>query len=176
MTNNYKIACFIGHRATESDDFQNLEGHLSELEAWLDKTIDYLICERGVRHFICGNDVGVDVLEAKAVLRCKSLHHDVRLEIVVPYEGHNESIAEIVDVEKKADMVSIVSQQQNRFAAYSERDRYMQEKSDVVVGVVPLVDGENKTRSTRRMLLQAGAQGKEIYTREYEKLICNGNP
>ncbi len=169
MTNHYKIACFIGYRATESDDFQNLEGHLSELEAWLDKIIEYLISERGVRHFICGNDVGVDVLEAKAVLNHKELHPDIILEIAVSYEGHNESIAEIVEVEKKADIVSIVSQKRNRFAAYTERDRYMQEKSDVVIGVVPLVDGENKTRSTRRMLLQARAQGKEIYTREYEK-------
>ncbi len=169
MTNNYKIACFIGHRATESDDFQNLEGHLSELEAWLDKTIDYLISERGVRHFICGNDIGVDVLEAKAVLNHKELHPDIILEIAVSYEGRNATISEVVEIQKNADIVSIVSQKQNRFAAYTERDRYMQEKSDVVIGVVPLVDGENKTRSTRRMLLQAGAQGKEIYTKEYEK-------
>ncbi len=45
----------------------------------------------------------------------------------------------------------------------------MQEKSDVVIGVVPLVDGENRTRSTRRMLSQARSYGKEIYTKEYEK-------
>ncbi len=171
MTNNYKIACFIGHRATESDDFQNLEGHLSELEAWLDETIEYLIAERGVRHFICGNDIGIDIWEARAILSHKELHPDIILEIAVPCEGRNATISEVVEIKKNADIVSIVSQQQNRFAAYSERDRYMQEKSDVVIGVVPLVDGENRIRSTRRMLLQARAQGKEIYTREYEKLI-----
>ncbi len=176
MTYNYKIACFIGHRATTSDDFQNFESHLSELEAWLDKTIEYLISERGVQHFICGNDIGIDMWEAQAVLKHKKLYPHVILEIAVPYEGRNATISEVVEIQKNADIVTIVSQKQNRFASYTERDRYMQNKSDVVVGVVPLVDGENKTRSTRRMLLQARAHGKEMYTKEYEKPICKGKP
>ncbi len=112
MTDNYKTACFTGHRPPAFEGFYKDKSPLPEgLEAWLDETIEYLISERGVRHFICGNAEGVDTWAAKAVLKHKKLHPDITLEIAVPYEGHNESIAEIVEVEKKADMVSIVSQQ-----------------------------------------------------------------
>ncbi len=171
MTDNYKTACFIGHRQTE-----NAWNLTKELEAWLDKTIEHLISEQGVKYFICGNDIGLDMWEAKAVLKHKQLHPDTILEIAVPCEGHNATVAEVVEIQKNADIVTVVSQKQNRFAAYTERDRYMQEKSNVIIGVVPLVDGENKTRSTRRMLLHARAQGKEIFIiyKECEKQIYNG--
>ncbi len=166
----YNTACFIGYRPSAFKDL-----HIStcplpdDLGAWLDKTIEYLISERNVRRFVCGNDIGIDIWEAKAVLKHKRLHPDIILEIAIPYERCNATIPEVAEMQKNADIVNIISQKQNRLAAYTERDQYMERQSDFIIGIVQLIDGEIRTRNTRQMLLQAKAHGKEIYIYKVKK-------
>ena len=76
--------------------------------ASLEHAIDEAI-RKGAAHFICGNAVGVDTWAAQLVLKKKELNPGIVLEIALPFEGHNDHIPLCRAIQKKADIVHVVS-------------------------------------------------------------------
>ncbi len=173
-----KTCCFTGHRPKSFVQFCNNGKDMPEgLSEWLDKKIDYVVREHRVRRFVCGNAEGVDTWAAKAVLRYKETHPDIHLEIAVPFEGHNYHIPEIAEIQRQADEVRIVYKGKNHTEAYHKRNKYMVNKSDVVLGVCIFYVNEAKgikdmqKGGTRRTLEYARCLDKKVYVKEYYKQI-----
>ncbi len=171
-----KTCCFTGHRPKVFADFcEEGEDLPKGLAAWLDEKIDYVVREFGIRRFVCGNAEGVDTWAAKAVLKYKETHPDIHLEIAVPFEGHNDHIPEIMEIQRQADEVRVISQGKSRKEAYYRRNEYMVEKSDVVLGacVFYINNAEGikyiQKGGTRRTIEYALRLGKKVYAKDYKK-------
>ena len=127
------ICCFTGHRHFDWDDGK-YELHYKDLLSKLEQAIDFAI-EKGVTHFICGNAVGVDTWAAELVLKKKEAYPEIFLEIAIPFLDHNADIEDCQNVQKRADLVHVVSKAKDRKSAFNERNRYMVDKSDMLIGV-----------------------------------------
>lgn len=77
-----KICSFTGHRQIKKE-------HKAKLLALLEKAVAYAY-ENGVRSFLAGGAVGFDTLAAKAVIKFRISHPDVRLIILVPCKNQAE--------------------------------------------------------------------------------------
>ena len=77
-----KICSFTGHRQIKKE-------HKVKLLALLEKAVVYAY-ENGVRSFLAGGAVGFDTLAAKAVIKFRISHPDVRLIILVPCKNQAE--------------------------------------------------------------------------------------
>ena len=89
----------------------------------------------GVTHFICGNAMGVDTWAAEIVIEKKKTNPNLTLEIAMPFENHNKSIPEVLSVQKKADVVHVVTETDHYKRAYHERNRYMVDHSKYLIAV-----------------------------------------
>ena len=82
---NNKTCAFTGHRMHKlpgGSDEQSPER--IELIKRMDDVILTLIEKMGVRHFITGMAIGVDMYAAERVLRLKDRYPDIRLEAAIP--------------------------------------------------------------------------------------------
>ena len=69
-----KTCFFIGHREASAD-----------MAARLEKTIEIHIEEYGVDDIVVGQYGNFDLMAAKAVIKAKARHPDIRLTILLPY-------------------------------------------------------------------------------------------
>lgn len=158
--NQEKTCCFTGHRPklfSWGDDEASEE--FEEFSARLSEAIDQAI-ESGATKFICGNALGVDTWAAQDILRRKWKGEDLTLEIAVPFEGHNDRIQKIRDIQEAADEVNIISRDKPVAEAYSIRNNYMVDSSDIVIGVYE--DDEIGKGGTGRTVAYAQKNGKEL--------------
>ncbi len=127
--------------------------------AELDKAIETAI-DAGVERFICRNARGVDTWAAEIVLKKKETHPEFFLEIALPFEGHNSNVTEVAEVQRKADLVHVVTKADYRKAAYDERNRYMVDNSGIVIAVWDERSG--RKGGTFRTMSYAKEQRKQI--------------
>lgn len=152
-----KKCCFTGHRHfpwEESKDDSKLRTIMASLEHAIDEAI-----RKGAAHFICGNAVGVDTWAAQLVLKKKELNPGIVLEIALPFEGHNDYIPLCRAIQKKADIVHVVSRRPDKKAAFSERNKYMVDSSDMLIGVY---NPSHRRGGTARTIEYARQQGLEV--------------
>lgn len=127
--------CFTGHRPKsfpwkkDPKDPQHAE-LLNRIEKAVDEVLD-----QGIKRFIAGNALGVDTWAAEIVLKKKEQDPSIVLEIAVPFSGHNSDIAKIQEIQRKADLVHVVSSKRGMAAAYYERNRYMVDSSEAIIAV-----------------------------------------
>ena len=82
------ICCFKGYRPfclPFGEDEVNPKG--IELKAVIRRTVEKVI-DKGFTYFICGFDLGADMIFAEILVGLKSEHPEVRLESAIPYENH----------------------------------------------------------------------------------------
>lgn len=82
-----KTCCFTGHRP-KSLPWGTNESQPScvQLKELLRQEIERLITEQGVRHFITGMAIGIDLIAARIVLELKEKYPFITLESAIPYE------------------------------------------------------------------------------------------
>lgn len=147
--------CFTGHRDFSwGEDKKKME----ELSEKTEQAIDAAV-SKGVRHFICGNAIGVDSLAAQMVLDKKKENPKIFLEIAVPFENHNADVTLCRDICKKADLVHVVSDAKDRRSAFYERNRYMVDNSDLLIAVY---EPKREKSGTAHTIRYAETKGLEI--------------
>ncbi len=158
--NQYNTCCFTGHRPEffPWGDDKNSDG-CRKLLAKLEEATDTAIAS-GVNRFICGNALGTDTWAAEIVLEKKKVHPELFLEIALPFEGHNSHVPEAAEVQKKADLVHVVSKTGDWRAAYQERNRYMVDHSSIVIAVWDERSG--RRGGTFQTISYAKEQGKQV--------------
>jgi len=124
-----KTACFTGHRLIPPERVLLLE-----------KQLDSILGDcyaQGFREFICGGALGFDTLAARAVLRFRDHHPDVRLRLAIPCADQPsrwmpEDAALYRDIMARADQVNMLS---DRFYAgcMLQRNRFMVEHADLCI-------------------------------------------
>lgn len=156
-----KTCCFTGPRPKNfpwGDD----RGRIAQVIAWLEEQIREAIA-RGYRHFISGMAAGVDLIAASVVVRLRGEMPEkgIALEAAVPFPEQpsrwkQKTQAEYFRLLALCDRVSMFSE---RFsvAAYRERDRYMVERSSLVIAVESSSNG-----GTARTLAYARRQDRKI--------------
>lgn len=172
---NRLACCFTGHRPkkipwlADEDDYR-----ARRLKDTLKSLIDNLSM-RGVCRYIAGNAEGFDTIAAETVLesnkylevskKWQGVDKDwklAELEIAIPFEGHNSSNQRVLDVQSNASIAHVVSKKDNHTQAYMERNEYMVDHSDIVIG---LIDGDvnnRKSGGTYKTIDYAMRQGKPI--------------
>ena len=130
-----RTCCVTGHR-------QIPEGKLAYVEALLREKIEASILV-GYRHFIFGGAEGADLLFASIVVDLIANGRPLTLEAAIPYAA--------------CDKVTIVCQEYSK-NCFFERNRYMVDESDAVIGVY---DGR-KTGGTYYTLKYARSKNKTI--------------
>lgn len=153
--------CFTGPRLKNfpwGDD----RGRIAQVIAWLEEQIRRAI-EEGYRQFISGMAAGVDLFAADIVVRLREEMPEkgIALEAAVPFPSQpvrwrKETRAEYFRLLKLCDRVNIFSEQFS-VAAYRERDRYMVERSSLVIAVESSSNG-----GTARTLAYARRQDRKI--------------
>ena len=127
--------CFTGHRPKSFPWKKSLNDpkHV-ELFVRLEKAVDEVI-DQGIKRFIAGNALGVDTWAAEIVLKKKEEDPSIMLEIAVPFSGHNSDVAKIQEIQKRADLVHVVSSRKGMAAAYYARNQYMVDSSEAIIAV-----------------------------------------
>ena len=155
-----KICCFTGHRPNafpwKEDE---TDPRRRQLQGRLEEAIDGAL-RSGVKYFICGNALGVDTWAAQIVLKKKETDPSIRLEIALPFPGHNKASAVCAAVQRGADLVHVVSAQKSWRLAALERDRYMVDRSDMLIAVYD--DPEPRRSGTQYTYQLARNKGIDI--------------
>ena len=134
--------CFTGHRHFPWDG-QHAQPRQADLLRRLEEAIDSVLSQ-GATHFICGNAVGVDTWAAEMVLQKKKAHPEIFLEIALPFAGHNADEPACQLVQRQADLVHVVGKSKYRKSAFSKRNRYMVDHSDVCLSYLVYPKGGTK--------------------------------
>lgn len=78
-----KVCSFTGHREIKS-------GHMRVLPALLERAVNYAYGE-GCREFCVGGALGFDTEAAKAVIKYRMSHPDLKLHVIVPCADQSSS-------------------------------------------------------------------------------------
>lgn len=149
MSNVETTCCFTGNRPEKlpwGDD--ETDPAFSAFYAALESTLETLYGE-GYRAFIGGMARGGDTWFAEAVLALKGKHPDVTFEAAVPFpeqaKGWNAvSRARYQAILDKSDRVTTVCPCYTRYCM-SARNRYMVDRSSVVISLLRSTGGTEKT-------------------------------
>ena len=124
-----KTCCFTGHR-------QIPFGKSRVLAKRLDKTIEELIAQ-GYIYFGAGGALGFDTLAAKAVLKARNKHPEIKLVLVLPcktqadsWRSEDRQIYE--EIKASADKVVYISDEYTKNCMF-ERNRHLVDYSSVCV-------------------------------------------
>ena len=146
-----------GDKVREARVFERLEG---EIGAAVD---------RGYRRFISGMAVGMDMLAAKIVLRLRERMPEkgITLEAALPFlsqprRWREETKREYGEILARCDGVHVLSDAFS-LTAYGVRDRYMVDRSSLVIAVRGMPSG-----GTARTIAYAKESGKEVVLIESE--------
>ena len=158
-----KICSFTGHRP-DKFNFKYNEEHIDciRLKAKLIDEIEKLYLS-GVKYFLTGCAVGVDIWCAEIVLQLKNKYEDIELFSVLPCNNHDERWSEsykqrlknVLDNSKK----SIKLQKNYISDCYFKINKYLVDKSNIVLGVYDLKMKRSGTRNTLNYAIQ---ENKEI--------------
>lgn len=158
-----KICSFTGHRPNKFSFKYNEENiDCIRLKAKLIDEIENLYLN-GVKYFLTGCAMGVDIWCAEIVLQLKNKHNDIKLFCVLPcsnhYENWNENyklrLKNIIDNSTK----TIKLQENYTEDCYFKRNKYLVDKSNIILGVYDLKMKKSGTRNTLNYAIQ---ENKEI--------------
>jgi uncharacterized phage-like protein YoqJ len=145
---------FTGHRQIDKN-------HIYKISDILDRAVAYAYKE-GCRSFFSGGAIGFDTYAAKAVLKFRLYHPDVKLCLALPCTNQDEKWNDeqkemYAYLLREADEVVYISEEYTP-TCMAERNRYLAEKADILISYV------SRTRSgaaqTVRMVQKLG---KPIY-------------
>ncbi len=169
--NTTKVCSFTGHRP-EKFTFKNNEEHIDciRLKAMLIKEIENLYLD-GVKYFLTGCAMGVDIWCAEIVIQLKEKYNDINLFSVIPCNEHHKNWNEIYKKRLKnvLDNSTKIIKLQEEYTedCYLKRNKYLVDKSTVVLGVYNLKFKRSGTRST---LSYAMKENKEVIIIDVPKI------
>ena len=149
------LACsFTGHRQIKNE-------HISAISALVDQGIEYAY-SMGCRTFYSGGAIGFDTVAARAVIRFRISHPDVRLVLCLPCVNQDElwSGSQRDDygyLLRSADEVIYVSETYTH-TCMRERNEMLAERSDLVIAYV----GRARSGSSQTAKM-AERLGKTVY-------------
>lgn len=174
--------CFTGHRPkripwlADSEDYRTLR-----LKETLESLINGLSIY-GVDRYITGNAKGFDTIAAEAVLDSNDYlktskmwdgvpkeWQPAKLEIAIPFEGHNGGDPRIENLQKQASIAHVVSSQSSHTHAFRERNEYMVDNADIVVAFF-----DNREQDTN--VEKSGTFNTISYAKKQLKTIILLNP
>lgn len=128
--------CFDGYTKFELS-YQREENYI-KLKKSIINVLEDLIKE-GFYNYLCGFDRGCDLLFAQCIIELKSKYHNITLRSVLPFEEQASTWSEI-DRELYFSLLSqcdkeIIIRPHYERECYEIRDRFMVEKSDIVIAV-----------------------------------------
>lgn len=139
MSNDMKVCCFTGPRLHKLNFRNGEEGaECTNLKNKILKETETAY-NRGCREFICGMAEGSDVFFAEAVITLKQKYKDIILHTVLPYNHNGEDRSEeekirFTNIIEQADIKECLKDTYSRGCFY-ERNRYMVDKSDLIIAV-----------------------------------------
>lgn len=160
-----KRCCFTGHRPKRFPWGDNeSDSRCIVLKALLKDEIRRAI-SLGCFSFISGGALGVDIWAAEIVLEEKESNPIVTLELAIPFREHNRAIslndvARLERIHTQADLLTIVTHGVSHIQAFQLRDRYMVDKSDMLIAVYD--DRSDIKGGTYRTLEYAKSKGLVI--------------
>lgn len=124
-----KTCCFTGHR-------QIPFGKVRGISKRLDKTIEELFAQ-GYIYFGAGGALGFDTLAAKAVLKARNKHPEIKLILVLPCKTQADSWRSAdrqiyEEIKASADKVVYISDEYTKSCMF-ERNRHLVDYSSVCV-------------------------------------------
>ena len=151
---NYTACSFTGHRQIKS-------GHIPAIYSLIDTGIEYAY-SRGVRVFYSGGALGFDTLAARAVIRFRISHPDVRLVLILPCINQDERWSG----EQRDDYAYLIrSSDEVRYISDEYTDSCMRERNfalasacDVMIAYV----GRARSGSAQTAKM-AESMGKDVY-------------
>lgn len=150
--------CFTGHRPAKLP-WREDEGdpRCVELKGAMARELERLY-ERGFRHFISGMARGCDLYFAEGVLALRAARPGVTLECALPCASQADRWSarerrRYGDIVARCDVETLVQQNYDRFCMH-RRDRYMVERSAVILGVYD--GGPGGTRYTLEHAMRQG--------------------
>ncbi|WP_250277792.1 SLOG family protein [[Clostridium] colinum] len=163
-----KVCSFTGHRPNKFN-FKYDEEHIDciRIKAKLIDEIENLYLN-GVKYFLTGCAMGVDIWCAEIVLQLMKKYNDIKLFCVLPFNNHcekwNESyklrLKNIIDNSTK----TIKLQESYTTDCYFKRNKYLVDKSNIILGVYDLNIEKSGTKNTLNYAIQ---QNKEIIILSY---------
>ena len=160
-----KTCCFTGPRPKNYP-----WGRDKECEAKIEEKLKIAVqeaVERGYRHFISGMSAGIDLLAAKIVLQLRGdmPKMEITLEAAIPFlfqskRWKEETKREYEIILSQCDKVHYIADAFS-LEAYKKRDKYMVDKSSLLIAVEGKPNG-----GTARTIAYARELGRTI------KLIC----
>lgn len=157
-----KSACFTGPRDSKMP-YDEKSAYHEKLEKVLRRQIIRLI-RIGVSEFYTGGQTGIDTLAALLVISIREeLETTAKLNLVLPYRNMQAGFSELQKdnynwIERSADTVVYLNEKYTP-NCYRERNRYMVEKSDFLIGVA---DTERPHSGTHMTINLASKKGIEI--------------
>jgi uncharacterized phage-like protein YoqJ len=148
-------ACsFTGHRLIKDE-------HRSALPDLISRAVGYAY-EKGCRTFFAGGAIGFDTEAARAVIKFRMSHRDVRLVLVLPcmdqadkWSERQRAVYEYTLSE--ADEVEYISERYTN-VCLKERNRALADRGDIMIAYV----GHSASGAAQTMRM-AVALGKEVY-------------
>lgn len=147
-----KTLCFTGHRPQKLPfGFNENDERCIRLKTVLSETIETAIKERGVQHFISGMALGVDMFAAEIVLNLKEKYPQITLECAIPCRYQSRKWPEeyrkrYYQIARKSDLITIIKDYYTPECMF-ERNKYMIDKSDIIIGVCAGYPGRNSGTS-----------------------------
>lgn len=145
-------------------------GSDKECEAKIEEKLKIAVqdaIERGYRHFICGMAAGIDLLAAKIVLQLRGdiPEMEITLDAAIPFPSQSkrwkeETKREYEIILSRCDKVHYIADAVS-LEAYKKRDKYMVDKSSLLIAVEGKPNG-----GTARTIAYARELGRAI------ELIC----
>lgn len=145
---------FTGHRKIE-------DRHMDRIGDLLLRAVDYAYSQ-GCRIFYTGGALGFDTLAARAVIRYRLSHPDVRLYIILPCKNQSESWSEkqVSSYEytlSNADEVEYVTDDYDD-GCMRERNRRLADRCDLMIAYV-----SRSYSGAAQTVRMADRAGKKIY-------------
>lgn len=134
-----KTACFTGHRPSKLGGY-NPADNKQLLWKLHDEIVNH-IENKGVRVFISGMALGIDMWAARIVLKLRDTKYpDLHLVAAIPCKNHSakwleESKKEWEDITAKANDVFYVSNQPYTDTCMQDRNEFMVDNSDFIIAV-----------------------------------------
>ncbi|MDD5016880.1 MAG: SLOG family protein [Eubacteriales bacterium] len=156
-----KSACFTGPRASKMPYDEKCVYH-EKLEQVLKEQIIKLI-RVGVSEFYTGGQTGIDTLAAFLVIGIKQeLGTTANLHLVLPYRNMQAGFSALQKddfdcIEGSADTVACLNETYTP-VCYRERNRYMVEKSDYLIGVADTVKPYSGTHMAINLARKKGIE------------------
>ena len=149
-----KICSFTGHRQIKRE-------HLSALPDLLYKSIEYAYSQ-GCRSFLSGGAIGFDTYAARAVIKFRIFHRDVRLILVLPCIDQD---AKWNDVQKnayqylirEADEIVYLSDEYTP-TCMARRNHYLAKEADILVAYL-----ERSGSGAGQTVRMANELGKTVF-------------